>query len=138
MAATNINRVIISGNLTKDPELRTLASGFAICSMRIATNTRKKVGDEWTDKANYFDVTVFGKQGENVARFLSKGRGVIIDGRLEWREWEKDGQKRQAVEIIADSVEFKGGPASGNGGDDFGARDSAPAADAPDSDDLPF
>jgi len=142
----NINRVIISGNLTKDPELRTLDSGFAICSMRIATNTRRKENNEWVDKPNFFDVTVFGRQGENCAQYLSKGRGIIIDGRLEWREWEKDGQKRQAVDIIADTVEFKGGPNNGggnNGGGNTGAGASAgadqdfggaPAAD----DDIPF
>ena len=142
----NINRVLISGNLTRDPELRTAPSGFKICSMRIATNTRRKENDEWVDKANYFDVTVFGRQGENCAQYLSKGRGVFIDGRLEWREWEKDGQKRQAVEIIADTVEFKGAPMGHSGGNtnsgggdttaggadqDFGGGPSA-------EDDIPF
>jgi single-strand DNA-binding protein len=141
MAATNINRVIISGNLTKDPELRTLPSGFSICSMRLATNTRKKDGatGEWSDKANFFDVTVFGKQGENCAQYLAKGRGVIVDGRLEWREWEKDGQKRQAVEIIADTVEFKGGPAGSNGnGNGGGSGDDVAAAAPVGEDDIPF
>jgi len=142
----NINRVIISGNLTKDPELRTLDSGFAICSMRIATNTRRKENNEWVDKPNFFDVTVFGRQGENCAQYLSKGRGIIIDGRLEWREWEKDGQKRQAVDIIADTVEFKGGPNNGggnSGGGNAGAGASAGAEQdfgggAAADDDIPF
>lgn len=130
--ATNINRVILTGNLTKDPELKTLDSGFAICSLRIANNTRKKEGDNWVDKPNYFDVTIFGRSGENAAKYLAKGRSVAIDGRLEWREWEdKEGNKRQSTEIIADNVQFL---SSGNGGD------SAPAAAAGDdaSDDLPF
>ena len=112
MAATNINRVVLTGNLTRDPELRSLPSGFAICSLRIASNTRRKDGQtgEWVDKPNFFDITVFGAQGENCARFLAKGRPIAIDGRLEWREWTtQEGQKRQSVEIIADAVQFLGG-----------------------------
>jgi single-strand DNA-binding protein len=116
MAATNINRVVLTGNLTADPELRSLPSGTSVCKLRIACNTRTKVNGEWADKPNYFDVTVWGNQGENCSRFLSKGRPVAIDGRLEWREWQTpEGQKRQAVDIIADSVQFLGG------------RDDAPA-----------
>ena len=111
MAATNINVVVLTGNLTRDPELRSLPSGMSVCSLRIASNTRRKgQSGEWEDKANYFDVTVWGAQGENCARFLSKGRPVALNGRLEWREWQaQDGQKRQSVEIIADSVQFLGG-----------------------------
>ena len=119
MAATNINRVILTGNLTRDPELRSLPSGMSVCSLRIASNTRRKDNStgEWGDKANYFSVTVWGAQGENCARFLSKGRPVAIDGRLDWREWEaQDGQKRQAVEIIADSVQFLGSRADSESG----------------------
>jgi single-strand DNA-binding protein len=111
VAATNINRVVITGNLTRDPELRALPSGSSVCQLRIACNTRRKNSSsgEWEDKPNYFDVTVWGAQGENCARFLAKGRPVAIDGRLEWREWEtQDGGKRQAVDIIADSVQFLG------------------------------
>jgi single-strand DNA-binding protein len=158
MAATNINRVVLTGNLTRDPELRSTPSGMSVCSLRIASNTRRKnqaTGD-WEDKPNFFDVTVWGAQGENCARFLSKGRPVAVDGRLEWREWEtQDGNKRQSVEIVADAVQFLGGRedgANGGGGGftprsdvpvddrDFqpaaaGARgNSAPAAD----DDIPF
>ena len=97
MAASNINRVIITGNLTADPELRSLPSGTSVCKLRVACNTRRKDGasGEWVDKPNYFDVTVWGAQGENCARYLAKGRGVAVDGRLEWREWESDG--RQAL-----------------------------------------
>ena len=93
MAATNINRVIITGNLTADPELRSLPSGTSVCKLRVACNTRRKDNStgEWVDKPNYFDVTVWGAQGENCARYLSKGRPVAIDGRLEWREWESPG-----------------------------------------------
>jgi len=111
VAATNINRVVMTGNLTADPELRSLPSGMSVCSLRIACNTRRKDGasGEWVDKPNYFNITVWGAQGENAARYLAKGRPVAIDGRLEWREWEaQDGTKRQSVDIIADSVQFLG------------------------------
>ena len=119
MPATNLNRVVLTGNLTRDPELRSTQSGTSVCSLRIASNTRRKnsASGQWEDKPNFFDVTVWGTQGENAARFLSKGRPVAIDGRLEWREWDSDNGKRQAVEIIADNVQFLGtpDPASGNG-----------------------
>lgn len=119
MAASNINRVIITGNLTSDPELRSLPSGTSVCKLRVACNTRRKDGasGEWVDKPNYFDVTVWGAQGENCARYLAKGRGVAIDGRLEWREWEtQEGGKRQSIEIIADAVQFLGGGRDDSGG----------------------
>jgi single-strand DNA-binding protein len=128
VAATNINRVVLTGNLTADPELRSLPSGTSVCRLRIACNTRRKDGasGEWVDKPNYFDVTVWGAQGENCARYLAKGRPVAIDGRLEWREWEtQEGAKRQAVEIVADSVQFLGGR------DDAGANGFAARSDIP-------
>jgi single-strand DNA-binding protein len=121
MAASNINRVVLTGNLTRDPELRSLPSGNSVCSLRVAVNTRRKsASGDWEDKPNYFDVTVWGAQGENCARYLSKGRPVAIDGRLEWREWGDEGNKRQAVDIVADTVQFLGGrddapPSSGGG-----------------------
>jgi single-strand DNA-binding protein len=111
MAGTNLNRVVITGNLTKDPEGRSTPSGASLCKLRVAVNSRRKDGasGEWVDKPNYFDVTVWGAQGENCVTYLSKGRPVAVDGRLDWREWEsQDGGKRQAVEIIADSVQFLG------------------------------
>jgi single-strand DNA-binding protein len=157
VAATNINRVILTGNLTRDPELRSLPSGMSVCSLRIASNTRRKDQStgEWTDKANYFDVTVWGAQGENCARFLSKGRPIALDGRLEWREWQdQQGNKRQSVEIIADSVQFLGGRDDApQGGGGFTPqsdvpvdnRDFQPAGapaggggSAPADDDIPF
>lgn len=157
MAATNINRVVMTGNLTRDPELRSTPSGTAVCSLRIACNTRRKGQDgQWEDKPNYFDVTVWGAQGENCARYLAKGRPVALDGRLEWREFQdKDGNKRQAVDIIADSVQFLGGrddaPGGGQGfsggqpaamgGSDIpvDTGDFQPATTgAPSDDDIPF
>ena len=130
MAATNINRVTITGNLTRDPELRSTPGGTAVCKLRVAVNTRRKDGQsgEWIDKPNYFDVTVWGAQGENCANYLSKGRPVAVDGRLEWREWEsQDGGKRQAVEIIADSVQFLGSRDGGGNGNGFQGQSDVPA-----------
>ena len=124
MAATNINRVVMTGNLTRDPELRSLPSGTSVCKLRVAVQhaPQGRPAGEWVDKPNYFDVTVWGAQGENCARFLSKGRPVAIDGRLEWREWEtQEGQKRQAVDIIADSVQFLGGRDDAGGGNGGGS-----------------
>ena len=109
--ASNINRVVLTGNLTADPDVRQLPSGTPVGRLRLAVNTRRKNGQtgEWEEKANYFDVTVWGAQAENCAQYLAKGRPVAVDGRLEWREYTtQDGQKRQAVEIIADSVQFLG------------------------------
>jgi single-strand DNA-binding protein len=143
--AANINRVVLVGNLTRDPELRHTPSGTAVCSLRIAVNTRRKdaATGEWGEKPNYFDITVWGNQGENCAQYLSKGRPVGVDGRLEWREWEaQDGTKRQAVEIVADSVQFLGGRGE-PGGDEpqfvqAGAgADKSDFGSAPD-DDIPF
>jgi single-strand DNA-binding protein len=111
MAATNINRVVITGNLTRDPELRSTPGGTTICSLRVAVNSRRKDNEtgQWVDKPNYFDVTVFGAQGENCGQYLAKGRPVAVEGRLNWREWEaQDGGKRQSVDIIADAVQFLG------------------------------
>ncbi|HXS46991.1 MAG TPA: single-stranded DNA-binding protein, partial [Solirubrobacterales bacterium] len=110
MAASNINVVVITGNLTKDPELRSTGGGTSVCELRVAVNSRRKEAQEWVDKPNYFNVVVFGAQGDNCANYLSKGRPVAVEGRLDWREWEaKDGGgKRQAVQIVANSVQFLG------------------------------
>jgi single-strand DNA-binding protein len=127
----NINRVVLVGNLTKDPELRHTPSGTAVCKLRLAVNTRQKDAQgNWGDKPNYFDITVWGNQGESCAQYLSKGRPVGVDGRLDWREWEaQDGTKRQAVEIIADSVQFLGSRGDGEGGGGGGGeRQFVPAA----------
>jgi single-strand DNA-binding protein len=137
MAASNINRVVLTGNLTRDPELRSLESGTSVCSLRIASNSRRKQGGEWVDKPNYFSVTVWGAQGENCARFLAKGRPVCIDGRLDWREWTHEDTKREAVEIVAESVQFLGGrDETDNGSTPEPAAVSA-GHDAPD-DDIAF
>jgi single-strand DNA-binding protein len=133
LAASNVNVVVITGNLTRDPELRHTPGGTAVCELRVAVNSRRKDGQsgEWIDKPNYFDVTVWGGQGENCANYLSKGRPVAIEGRLDWREWEaRDGGKRQAVQIIANSVQFLGsrdGSGGGNGNGGFSPSSDVPA-----------
>jgi single-strand DNA-binding protein len=148
----SINRVVLIGNLTKDPELRSTPGGTSLCKLRLAVNTRRKdQSGQWTEKPNYFDVTVWGQQGENCATYLQKGRPVGIDGRLEWREWDTpEGQKRQAVDIIADSVQFLGGRGDGDGGNGHrftpesdvpaDTADFAPAPAGPGvaDDDIPF
>lgn len=102
----DINSVVISGNLTKDPEL--VPNSTSICRLRVASNGRRKVNEEWVDDPNFFDVTCFGKAAENHVKYLRKGRGVVIEGRLDWRAWEaKDGSgKRQAVQIIGEKVKY--------------------------------
>jgi single-strand DNA-binding protein len=143
--AANINRVVLVGNLTRDPELRNTPSGTAVCSLRIAVNTRRKDSTgQWTEKPNYFDITVWGNQGESCAQYLSKGRPVAVDGRLEWREWDaQDGTKRQAVEIVADSVQVLGGrgDGGGDGGNQFVPAGASSGSDADfqgSDDDIPF
>jgi single-strand DNA-binding protein len=128
----NINRVVLTGNLTRDPELRTTSSGLAICKLGIATNTRRKNGatGQWEEKPNYFRVTVFGAQGENCAQYLRKGRPIAIDGRLEYSEYETDGQKRSSIDIIADSVQFLGGRDDAGGGNGNGFSSSVRAAES--------
>jgi single-strand DNA-binding protein len=113
MSHANTNRVILIGRLTRDPELRALPTGNSVCSLRVACNGLRKDGESYQERPNYFDVSVFGGQGENVERYLRKGSRLAIDGRLEWREWETAEQhKRQAIAIIADSVEFLDSPGS--------------------------
>ena len=114
----NINRVVLVGNLTRDPELKSLPSGSSVCDLRMAVNFRRKNQQtgEWIEEPNYFTVSVFGAQGENCARFLTKGRAVAIDGRLRWRQWDaQDGTKREAVDIVADTVQFIGPREDGGG-----------------------
>lgn len=110
-----LNKAMVFGNLTRDPELRALPNGTQVCAMGLATNR------VWTDKdgqkqeqTEYHNVTVFGRQAENCAKYLSKGNGAYVEGRLQTRSWEKDGHKNYRTEIIADTVQF--GPKGGGGG----------------------
>lgn len=134
MSSVNINRVILTGNLTTDPELRETHTGLSVCKLRVASSTRRKTpdGESYEDRPNYFNVTVWGASGENVAQHLSKGRSVAIDGRLEWHEWETpDGDKRQGVDIIADSVQFLGTPNADADADTEDAQLASPSRKSP-------
>jgi single-strand DNA-binding protein len=142
----SINRVMVTGNLTKDPELRSTGSGMSILHMRMAVNDRRKNAQtgEWEDLPNYVDVTVFGARADALTRFLSKGSKLAVEGKLRWSEWETPaGEKRSKIEIIADDVEFlsarDGGGSGGGGGFNSGSR-PAPAAPADDleGEEIPF
>jgi single-strand DNA-binding protein len=128
----NINVVVITGNLTRDPELRSTPSGTSVCKLRIGVNGRRKnAHNEWVDKPNFFDVTVWGAHGESCAEYLAKGRPVAVEGRLDWHEYTKDDEKRQSVQIVANSVQFLGskpeddGAAGATDSDDSGDRQPA-------------
>ena len=157
--AGSVNVVVLVGNLTRDPEMRALPSGTSVCQLRVAVNDRVKDQStgEWGDRANYFDVNVFGGQGERCGQYLAKGRQVAVEGRLRWSEWEtQDGQKRQKVDVVANNVQFigprdsggSGGGWSGGGqsgaGQGAGSAFSGPGPSAPSGDfaedetDIPF
>ena len=144
--AASINRVVLVGNLTRDPELRHTPGGTPVCSLRIAVNSRRKdESGQWVDKPNYFSISVFGNQAESCTQYLSKGRPVAVDGRLDWREWQaQDGAKRESVEIVAESVQFLGSRGDGGegGGNQFvpagAAAESGADFPAAADDDIPF
>lgn len=126
------NRVVLAGNLVRDPEIRYLPSGLPVASFPIAVNSRTKQGGEVKEEVSYFDIVAFGKTGELCAEYLSKGRAALVEGRLRQRTWDKDGVKRSKIEVVADNVQFlggKGAPGEGRGG--------APPPEAGE-DDVPF
>lgn len=141
----SINRVLISGNLTRDPELRSTASGMPVLGMGIAVNDRRKnpTTGEWEDYPNFIDCTMFGARAESVARFLTKGAKVAIEGKMRWSQWERDGQKRSKIEVIVDEIEFmsiRDGGGAGNGAfasDRTGEIPAAPEITVYDED-IPF
>lgn len=104
----SINRVNISGNLTRDPELRQTQGGMAILNIGVAVNDRRKNQQtgEWEDVPNFVDCVMFGSRAEKLAQFLSKGTKVAIEGKLRWSQWEKDGARRSKLEVIVDEIEF--------------------------------
>jgi single-strand DNA-binding protein len=151
---SSINSVVLVGNLTRDPELRHTASGYSVADFRIAVSDRRKVNGEWGEVPYYFNVTVWGNQGEACATYLRRGSKVGVQGKLTWREWDaQDGTKRQAVDVEAFSVQFLtprgegdgGGSRSeqfvpaGGGGDDFDPGTGSGGDDFQSSDDdIPF
>lgn len=140
----SINRVMVTGNLTRDPEVRSTQSGMAIMRLGVAVNDRRKNNQtgEWEDVPNFIDCVMFGTRAENVSRYIRKGSKVAIEGKLRWSQWEdKQGGKRSKIEVVVDDLEFM----SRDGGDG-GQRQSAPAkaapaapaADAYAQEDIPF
>ena len=128
----SFNKVMLMGNLTRDPELRYTSNGSAVTSFGLAVNRKFKQGDEWKDDVCFVDITVWGKQGENCAEYLSKGRPAFIEGFLKFSTWESDGQKRNKLEVVANTVQFLGSR-GGSSGETSGEQ-------APNSneDDVPF
>ena len=104
----SINRVIISGNLTRDPELRSTAGGTSVLGFGVAVNDRRKNQQtgEWEDYPNFVDCTMFGSRASAISSYLHKGSQVAIEGKLRWSQWERDGQKRSKIEVIVDELEF--------------------------------
>lgn len=135
---SSFNKVLLMGNLTRDPELRYTSGGSPVCNFSMAINRyyNDKQGER-KEETTFMRITVWGKQGEHCAQYLAKGRSVFVEGRLQSRSWEtEDGQKRSAVDVVADNVQFIGGrgaaPGAG-GGKDEGVDDMPPAED-----DIPF
>jgi single-strand DNA-binding protein len=131
------NRVILAGNLVRDPEIRYLPSGLSVTSFGIAVNSRYKQNNELKEDVSFFDIVVFGKMGENCAEYLSKGRPVLVEGRLRQRRWEAEGVKRSKIEVVADGVQFLGAPKSGGSAEGGGGGAQAQGGENPD-DDTPF
>lgn len=132
-----VNKSILIGNLGADPEIRQANSGTSVGNLRIATSERVKRGEEWVEETEWHRVTVFGRTAENCAKFLSKGRKVYVEGRIQTRKWtDKEGQDRYTTEIIARDVRFLGGQSEGGGqrAPYSGGGGGAPAKD----DDIPF
>src|SRR5690242_20711272 len=126
--ARSFNQVVLMGNLTRDPELRTTPNGTSVCSFSLALNRRYRgANDEWTEATDYIDCVAWGPLGERVAQYLSKGRPALVNGRLQSRSWEQDGQKRSKVEVVAQDVTFLGGPGGGQASSDAGSDVGAPA-----------
>ena len=147
----DINNVVLVGRLTRDAELKFTASGTAVCRLSLAINRRIKKGDQWEDEANFFDVVLWGKQGETLSQYLVKGKQIAVNGELRQNSWEQDGQKRSKVEVHANNIQLLGGSTGPTqAGDNRGSAtysdrsrtDSySPSSDIPDDgfdDDIPF
>ncbi len=130
--AKGFNKVILMGNLTRDPELRTTPNGQNVCSFSLAINrTWKDANGQTQEAVDFIDCTAWGKAGEIISQYTQKGRPILITGRLQSRSWEQDGQKRSKVEVNVDDFNFIGSGQGGGGGmssDDAGPAPSKPAA----------
>ena len=150
----DINQVVLVGRLTRDAELKYTSNGQAVCKFSMAVNRRRKNGDQWEDEANYFDIVLWGRQGEALNQYLQKGKTVGVNGELRYDSWQQDGQKRSKVEIVANNIMLLGGgnsggsgssgssgsggaPYSGNG-DSGRSGDQGSPADDGFADDIPF
>lgn len=134
----NINSVVITGNLTRDPDLRSTEGGTKVANLRVAVNGRRKNGnEEWVDKPNYFNVTVWGAQGQSCAEYLAKGRPVAVEGRLDFRERDTDDGHREYVSIVAETVQFLGGKPK-DGAADAEEPEQAEEGGKEGEDDIPF
>lgn len=131
--ARSFNQVILMGNLTRDPELRQTPNGQNVCSFSLALNRSYKAADgSWTEATDYIDVVAWGPLGERVAQYLTKGRPCLVNGRLQSRSWEQEGQKRSKVEVVAQDVTFLGGPGQGgDGGNNSGSYEQSTSSTAP-------
>jgi single-strand DNA-binding protein len=142
----SINRVNITGNLTRDPELRSTGSGMSVLKLGVAVNDRRKnqTSGEWEDVPNYVDVTVFGARADGLSKFLHKGSKVAVEGKLRWSSWESaSGDKRSKLEVVADDIEFmssREGGGSGGGSEPQAAAfgGGAKAADDLEGEEIPF
>ena len=129
--ARSFNQVILMGNLTRDPELRNTPSGQSVCNFGLALNRSYKNADgEWVEATDFVDIVAWGPLGERVAQYLSKGRPALVNGRLQSRSWEQDGQKRSKLEVVAFDVTFLGGPGGGAPAGDVDQTASAPESAA--------
>jgi single-strand DNA-binding protein len=118
----SFNRVILVGNLTRDPELRYIPSGTAVSEIGLAVNDRVKKGDQWVDETTFVDITLWGRTAEVANEYLSKGSNILIEGRLKLDSWEKDGQKRSKLRVVADKMQMLGSRGEGGGGNRGAAR----------------
>jgi single-strand DNA-binding protein len=133
------NSITLVGRLTRDPELRSTVSGLSVCSLRLAYTQARKNGDQWVEDTGYIDVSVWGPQGENVAKFLAKGRQVVVLGRLDFKTWQdKEGKNRDSYQIVANSVQFVGGNDGAPVQSNPVAQQSNPNNAPADDDEAPF
>jgi len=121
----DINHVVLVGRLTRDAELKSISSGQAVCKFSIAVNRRRKSGEQWEDEPNFFDIVVWGRQGESLHQYLVKGKLVGVDGELRQDRWQQDGQNRSKVEIVANNIQLLGGGGPGGGGSSGGGGGSS-------------